>query len=108
MRILLAEEDSTKPRGRMALPFRDMAQWATPENRARSMTSLSKSRPGSSSRTRRPPDRVVHDPGMLTYNVLRLQGILGNGVIRHRYSAKRLRMKTIIQKLIKIRFLPGF
>ncbi len=40
--------------------------------------------------------------GMLAYNVLRLLGILGNGVIRHRHPAKRRRMKTIIQELIQI------
>jgi len=40
--------------------------------------------------------------GMLAYNVLRLLGILGKGVIRHRHPAKRRRMKTIIQELIQI------
>ena len=40
--------------------------------------------------------------GMLAYNVLRLLGILGKGVIRHRHPAKRHRMKTIIQELIQI------
>jgi crotonobetainyl-CoA:carnitine CoA-transferase CaiB-like acyl-CoA transferase len=34
--------------------------------------------------------------------VLRLLGILGKGVIRHRHPAKRRRMKTIIQELIQI------
>ncbi len=40
--------------------------------------------------------------GMLAYNVLRLLGILGKGVIHHRHPAKRRRMKTIIQELTQI------
>jgi len=39
---------------------------------------------------------------MLACNLLRLLGILGKGVIRHRHPAKRNRMKTIIQELIQI------
>jgi hypothetical protein len=40
--------------------------------------------------------------GMLANNVLRLLGILGKSVIRHRHPAKRRRMKTIIQELVQI------
>ena len=40
--------------------------------------------------------------GMLAYNVLRLLGIMGKGVVRHRHPVKRHRMKTLIQELIRI------
>lgn len=47
--------------------------------------------------------------GMLAYNVLKLLGILGKGVIKHRHPTKRHRIKTIIDELIKIpaRILTG-
>lgn len=47
--------------------------------------------------------------GTLAYNTLRLLGILGKGVMRHRHPAKRRRMRTIIQELIMVpaRILTG-
>lgn len=47
--------------------------------------------------------------GLLAYNLLRLLGILGKGAMRHRSPAKRHRMKTIIQELIRVpaRILTG-
>ena len=42
---------------------------------------------------------LVLSLGMLAYNVLRLLGMLGKGVIRHRHPTKRCRMKTIIQEM---------
>jgi hypothetical protein len=47
--------------------------------------------------------------GMLAYNVLKLLGILGKSVIKHRHPAKRHRIRTIIQELIQIpaRILTG-
>jgi hypothetical protein len=40
--------------------------------------------------------------GTLAYNVLRLLGILGKGVLKHRAAAKRRRLRTIIQELIHV------
>lgn len=47
--------------------------------------------------------------GMLAYNVLRLLGILGKDVLKHRHPAKRHRIRTIIHELIKVpaRILTG-
>jgi len=47
--------------------------------------------------------------GTLAYNVLRLLGILGKGILKHRASAKRRRLRTIIQELIHVpaRILTG-
>lgn len=42
--------------------------------------------------------------GILAYNTLRLLGIMGKNVMKHRHPAKRRRLKTIIQELI---FVPA-
>lgn len=47
--------------------------------------------------------------GLLAYNVLRLLGVLGKGALKYRSPAKRHRMKTLIQELIRVpaRILTG-
>lgn len=47
--------------------------------------------------------------GTLAYNLLRLLGILGKGVVRHRHPVQRHRIRTIIQELIRVpaRILTG-
>ncbi len=63
---------------------------------------------------RRPSGRVktnalVFHLGGLAYNLVRVLGIMGKAVFRHRHPSKRRRMKTVIQELILIpaRFLGG-
>ena len=52
---------------------------------------------------------LVFHLGALAYNLVRILGIKGKAVFRHRHPNKRRRMKTVIQELILIpaRFLGG-